>query len=46
MASKDTKFLLVLVDDSDELHQALHYACKRAVAADMRIALLYVIAPA
>ena len=39
------KFFLVLVDDSEELHQALHYACKRAQATDMRIALLYVIAP-
>ena len=46
MSSTETKFLLVLVDDSEELHQALHYACKRASAADMRIALLYVIAPA
>ncbi|MGB0519710.1 MAG: universal stress protein [Candidatus Puniceispirillaceae bacterium] len=46
MTSAETKFLLVLVDDSEELHQALHYACKRASAADMRIALLYVIAPA
>ncbi len=46
MAKAETKFLLVLVDDSEELHQALHYACKRAVAADMRIALLYVIVPA
>ena len=40
MTSTETKFLLVLVDDSEELHQALHYACKRATAADMRIALL------
>ncbi len=45
-AKTKVKFLLVLIDDSDELHQALHYACKRAAAADMRIALLYVIAPA
>lgn len=40
------KFFLVFVDDTDELHQALHFACKRTEKTGMRIALLYVIAPA
>ena len=42
----DAKFFLVLVDESEELHQALYYACIRAKSAGLRIALLYVIAPA
>ena len=38
------KFFLVLVDESEELHQALYYACIRAKSAGLRVALLYVIA--
>ena len=40
------RFFLVVVDDSEELHQALHFACVRANAVGIKIALLYVIAPA
>ena len=42
----NAKFFLVLVDASEELHQALYYACIRAKSAGLRVALLYVIAPA
>ena len=42
----DAKFFLVLVDESEELHQALYYACMRAKSTGLRVALLYVIAPA
>ena len=44
--SPETNFFLVLVDESDELHQALHFACKRAQSSGNSVALLYVIAPA
>jgi nucleotide-binding universal stress UspA family protein len=37
---------LCVVDQSEELHQALRYACNRAKATGGRIALLYVIEPA
>ena len=40
------KFFLVLVDESEELHQALYYACMRAKSTGLRVALLYVFAPA
>ena len=40
------RFFLVVVDDSEELHQALHFACVRANAVGIKIALRYVIAPA
>ena len=46
MSETNPKFLLVLVDDSEELHQALHYASKRSASTHMRVALLYVVAPA
>ena len=36
------KFFLVLVDESEELHQALYYACMRAKSTGLRVALLYV----
>ena len=45
MSKSAPNFMLVLVDDSEELHQALHYASKRAASSDLRVALLYVIAP-
>ena len=43
----DTKnrFFLVVVDETEELHQALHFASARAKAIDANIALVYVIAP-
>ena len=44
--SADAKFFLVLVDETEELHQALYYACMRAKSTGLRVALLYVIAPA
>ena len=43
--STEPNFFLVLVDESDELHQALYFACKRAKSSGNRVALLYVIAP-
>ena len=38
--------LLCVVDNSDELSQALRFACRRAVNVGVKIALLYVIQPA
>lgn len=40
------RVFLVVIDDSDELHQALYYACRRAVRLDGHIALMYCIPPA
>ena len=37
---------LCVVDESEELHQALRFACNRARATEGRVALLYVIEPA
>jgi nucleotide-binding universal stress UspA family protein len=37
---------LCVVDDSEELAQALRFACRRAMRSDGRVALLYVIEPA
>jgi nucleotide-binding universal stress UspA family protein len=37
---------LCVVDESEELHQALRYACRRAKQTGGRVALLYVIEPA
>ena len=39
------RFLLVVVDETEELHQALHFACARAKSIDANIALVYVITP-
>ncbi len=39
------RVFLVVVDATEELHQALYYACKRASHLDGRIALLYSIPP-
>jgi nucleotide-binding universal stress UspA family protein len=36
---------LCVVDESEELHQALRYACRRAKSTGGRVALLYVIEP-
>jgi len=40
------RVFLVVVDDSDEMHAALRYACRRARHTGGRVALLRVIAPA
>lgn len=40
------RVFLVVVDDSEEMPRALHYACRRAVHTDGRVALLYVPAKA
>ena len=40
------RVLLVVVDDSDEMPVALHFACRRAEHADGRVALFYVPAKA
>ena len=45
MKKKFNNFILVLVDESKELHQALYFACKRAMATNSKIALLFVIPP-
>ena len=45
MAKKDPVFLVV-VDDSEEMHQELQFACGRAKAVGGKVALMYCIAPA
>ena len=45
MAKRDPVFLVV-VDDSEEMHQALQFACGRAIAVGGKVALMYCIAPA
>ncbi|MGC6530360.1 MAG: universal stress protein [Candidatus Puniceispirillaceae bacterium] len=40
------RFFMVVVDDSEELHQALYFACGRAKNTGGRIAMVYVIPPA
>ncbi len=40
------RFFLVVVDDTEELHQALYFACGRANSTGGRIAMVYVIPPA
>lgn len=40
------RFFLVVVDDTDELHQALYFACGRAKKTGGRIAMVYVLQPA
>lgn len=44
--AKDHRVFLVVIDSSEELHQALYYACRRAMRLDGRIALMYCIPPA
>ena len=44
MAKKDPLFLVV-VDDSEEMHHALRFACGRAKAVGGKVALMYCIAP-
>ncbi|MCH7538944.1 MAG: universal stress protein [Proteobacteria bacterium] len=43
-ASDDRAFLLV-VDESEELHVALSFACRRAKSTGCRVALLYIMEP-
>ena len=40
------RVFLVVVDDSEELHQALYFACQRAKSLNGRVALMHCIAPA
>ncbi|WP_120498406.1 universal stress protein [Kiloniella sp. EL199] len=40
------RIFLVVVDDSDEMLQAMRFACRRALHTGGRVALLYVIEPA
>ena len=42
---KQDPVFLVVVDDSEEMHQALQFACGRAEAVVGKVALLYCIAP-
>jgi nucleotide-binding universal stress UspA family protein len=42
---KQHPVFLVVVDDSEEMHQALQFACGRAEAVGGKVALLYCIAP-
>jgi nucleotide-binding universal stress UspA family protein len=39
------RIFLVVVDESEEMHSALRYACRRAQHTNGRVALLYVIEP-
>ena len=41
-----TRTFLCVVDESEELAQALRFACRRAVHSSGRVALLYVVGPA
>jgi nucleotide-binding universal stress UspA family protein len=44
-AGKGQRVFLVVVDESPELRQALHYACRRAKRTGGRVALFYGMAP-
>lgn len=43
---KQEPLFLVVVDDSEEMHQALQFACRRAQSVGGRVALMYCIIPA
>ena len=43
---EDRRVFLVVVDESEELHQALYFACRRAKRLKGRIALMHCIRPA
>lgn len=45
-ARPDERMFLVVVDDTQEMQNALHYACRRAQMTGGRVAMLYVIEPA
>ena len=42
----DDRIFLVVVDESEEMHVALRFACRRAEHTGGRVALLYVVEPA
>ncbi|MCW5698864.1 MAG: universal stress protein [Rhodospirillales bacterium] len=44
-AKKASRTFLCVVDESEELHQALRFACRRARNTGGRVALLYVVEP-
>ncbi|MBM3600528.1 MAG: universal stress protein [Alphaproteobacteria bacterium] len=44
-AARASRTFLVVVDETEELHVALRYACRRARGTGGRVALLYVIEP-
>lgn len=44
--AKENPVFLVVVDDSEEMHQALQFACGRAKTVGGKVALMYCIAPA
>jgi len=44
-AAEQSRVFLVVVDDSEEMRAALHYAARRAAHTGGRVALLYVIEP-
>ncbi len=45
-SAEDDRVFLVVVDDSEEMRVALHFACRRAMRTGGRVALLYVQEPA
>jgi nucleotide-binding universal stress UspA family protein len=44
-ADEAERIFLVVVDETEEMHKALHFACRRALHTGGRVALLYVIEP-
>ncbi|XDZ66147.1 universal stress protein [Alphaproteobacteria bacterium LSUCC0684] len=46
VTNEPVRVFLVVVDDSEELHQALYYACRRAKRLKGKIALMHCILPA
>lgn len=45
-AASDERMFLVVVDNTEEMQNALHFACRRAENTGGRVAMLYVIEPA
>lgn len=45
-SAEEDRVFLVVVDDSEEMRVALHFACRRAMRTGGRVALLYVQEPA
>lgn len=45
-AGEPERIFLVVVDETEEMQKALHFACRRALHTGGRVALLYVIEPA
>lgn len=46
VAQSEERMFLVVVDDTQEMQNALHFACRRAENTGGRVAMLYVIEPA